>query len=342
MYKNILLIKMSSMGDIVQTLPSVYALRKNFPAARITWIVHPQFGDFIPPAYVDEVIYFDKAQFMKAGWLEKWRTFFALRKKLVACKFDLVIDMQGLLKSAIVALMTGCKNRIGFCDMREGSYWVSKPIVGPNSEGHVVQRYLDVVRSLGVEADEIHFPLPDFGAEEASLAVKMAEAQVPEHYVVVAPGGRWESKVWPVEYFAELTKRLVANGENVVLAGDKGDIEKGEQIIKIAGGSKVYNLIAKTSLKEMIVLIRKCKLLFGVDTGPMHFAAALNKPIVCMFGPSTTKRSGPYGSDNQVSIQSPVPCAGCRKKQRCDHWNCMHLITPDMVYDAYKTVVSRM
>ena len=121
-YKNILLIKMSSLGDILHTLPFAAALRQRFPKAKITWLVHPQFAGFVPdPPVIDEIIYFDKVKFNKMNLLVKLAYFVEMRRLLHSKKFDLVIDMQGLFKSAVLAAISGCSNRIGYCEMREGS-----------------------------------------------------------------------------------------------------------------------------------------------------------------------------------------------------------------------------
>lgn len=130
-YKNILIIKMSSLGDVLHTLPAVAALRKGFPKARLTWLVHPQFGDFVPdPPIIDEVIYFDKVKFIKMSLGEKWSYFREMRALLHSRQFDLVIDMHGLFKSAVLAAISGCNNRIGFCEMWEGSGLICRPIRG--------------------------------------------------------------------------------------------------------------------------------------------------------------------------------------------------------------------
>ena len=120
-YKNILLIKMSSLGDILHTLPFAAALRQRFPKAKITWLVHPQFAGFVPdPPVIDEIIYFDKVKFKKMNLLAKLAYFLEMRRLLHSKKFDLVIDMQGLFKSAVLAAISGCSDRIGYCEMREG------------------------------------------------------------------------------------------------------------------------------------------------------------------------------------------------------------------------------
>ena len=160
-YKNILIIKMSSLGDVIHALPFAAALRETFPDSRISWLVHPQFSAFVPePPIIDEVLYFDKAAFGKMGLGEKWKTLRATRSMLRSRNFDLVIDLQGLFKSAVMAWLTGCPHRIGYCEMREGSRLVSRPITGSHAHDHVIERYLDVARPLGAKVEKITYPMP--------------------------------------------------------------------------------------------------------------------------------------------------------------------------------------
>ena len=224
-YKNILLIKMSSLGDILHTLPFASALRQRFPKAKITWLVHPQFAGFVPDApIIDEVIYFDKVKFNKMSLGQKWQYFCEIRTLLHSKHFDLVIDMQGLFKSAVLAAISGCSNRIGYCEMREGSGLVSKAICGNHRNEHVIERYLDVARYLGAKVDsldDVHFPMPDLTEEISSVRKKLSAVacDLDDKYVVIVPGARWWTKEWPLEYYVELISKITADGTKVVLAG---------------------------------------------------------------------------------------------------------------------------
>lgn len=337
-YKNILIIKMSSLGDILHTLPFAAALRKRYPQARISWLVHPQFAGFVPDApVIDEVLYFDKVKFKKMGFFDKLRYFFAMRSLLHSKKFDLVIDMQGLFKSAVLAAVSGCSNRIGYCEMREGSGFISRAICGEHCKDHVIERYLDVARFLGADVKEIEYPMPDLTAESKSVAEKLKQQNIEGAYAVIVPGARWKTKEWPVEYYAELAKMLVSDGINIVLAGGPDDAGKGAEIKKLSGSDRVADLTGKTSLRELAALIKNSAFYISADTGPLHFAAALKKPLVAMYGPTKADRTGPYGSDKARVILTPAACAGCLKKS-CSDWHCMHDITPQMVYRAYKEI----
>lgn len=334
-YKNILIIKMSSLGDILHTLPFAAALRQRYPKAKISWLVHPQFAGFVPdPPVIDEVIYFDKVKFKKMSIGDKLKYFCDMRSLLHSKHFDLVIDMQGLFKSAVLAAISGCSNRIGYCEMREGSGLISKAICGSHSKDHVIERYLDVARYLGADVQEVSYPMPDLTAESASVTEKLQQ-QVTGDYVVFVPGARWQTKEWPVEYYAQLAKMLTDEGMPVVLAGGPDDCAKGRKIKELCTSPKLVDLTGKTSLRELAALIKGCAVYISADTGPLHFAAALKKPLIAMYGPTKADRTGPYGSDRASVLLSPAECAGCLKKS-CNNWHCMYDITPQTVYEVYK------
>jgi len=334
-YKNILIIKMSSLGDVLHTLPFVAVLRERFPHARLTWLVHPQFGAFVPdPPVVDEVIYFDKVKFTKMGLGEKWSCFREMRSLLHSKKFDLVIDMHGLFKSAVLAAISGCSNRIGYCEMGEGSGFISKPITGPHAKDHVIERYLDVARYLGCTVDSIRFPLPNLEKEWQSVQDKTKAVARP--YVVLVPGARWETKKWPAEFFASLAEMIRNDGKEVVLAGGPDDVTLGAQIAGLTPG--ITDLTGKTSQRELGALIQHCAAYISGDTGPLFIAAAMKRPLVAIYGPTRPERTGPYGSKDATILRAKVPCAGCLKK-RCNNWICMKSVTPEMVFDEYKKKV---
>jgi heptosyltransferase-1 len=343
-YSNILLIKMSSLGDVIHTLPFVAVLRKRFPKAKITWLVHPQFAAFLPDKpLIDEVLYFDKVKFNKMGAFAKYQYFREMRTLLQSKKFDLVIDLQGLFKSAVLAALTGAPERIGYCQMREGSGLVSRAIKGPHAKDHVIERYLDVARYLGCEINAIEFPMPNLDAEWQVLQGKLKaqglhleDKQDVQNYVVIVPGARWVTKVYPAEHFAKLANMLLADGTQVVLAGSKDDTVLGQQIEQIVPKSpKFLNFIGQTSLRELGALIKHCKFYFSADTGPLFIATAFKKPLVAVYGPTRPERTGPYGFPEATVLVADVPCAGCLQKE-CDHWTCMASVKPEQLYAVYK------
>ena len=249
-YKNILIIKMSSLGDVLHTLPFAAVLRQRFPEARLTWLVHPQFAGFVPdPPLIDEVLYFDKVRFKALSWRGKIKYFRQMRALLQSRHFDLVLDMQGLFKSAVLAGLTGCPTRLGYCEMREGSCLVSRAIVGAHARDHVIERYLDVARYLGAKVEAIEFPLPDLTKEWGQVRVKLG---LPEEqaYVVLVPGARWETKRWPAASFAALAGLLLKDGAAVVLAGGKEDLPLGLEIAKRVREAEARSLAEADQVRE--------------------------------------------------------------------------------------------
>lgn len=336
-YKNILVIKMSALGDVMHAIPCADALRKLYPTAKITWIVHPQFGAFIPERpIVDEVIYFDKAEFSKQNLPGKIKRILALRRELKKRNFDLVIDLQGLFKSAVVSLLTGCPTRIGYNDMREGSGLISKAIHGPNDKGHVVQQYLDVIRFLGSKVEEPVFPMPSLQDEKEKMRRILLSEKTEIDWsktVVLVPGAGWVTKEWPESYFAKLANQLLADGQTVILAGGPAEIPKADIIANLVTEGKVINLIGKTSLRELAALMGIVVMCIGGDTGPVHIAAAMGCKIIALFGPSSGHRAGPYGSQVKI-ISSKVNCCPCFKRECPLHKNCMSKITVEEVYES--------
>lgn len=160
-YKNILIVKMSSLGDVLHALPTLYALRENCPDARIVWAVHKQFSAVLPgKPYIDDIVYIDKKGLKSLSYLKE------LRRTLHEYHFDMCLDLQGLAKSAIVAFCSGAKEKYGYWEMREGSFLVSKGLTGTHKFDHVIERYLDTVRALGGAVDGVEFPLPSVDAEK--------------------------------------------------------------------------------------------------------------------------------------------------------------------------------
>ena len=339
-YKNILVIKMSALGDIIHALPSLYELRQLYPNAKISWLVEPQFKDILPEMpYIDNKIIFCKNDLKKKSFLQKLSYLHNLRKELHSYKFDLVIDLQGLMKSSLIVLLSGCSNRIGYCEMREGSFLFTKAICGPNAKGHVVQRYLDVMRYLGSQVDKVYFPLPAFTKERQKMSDLLHDGGIVGKYVVFFPGSRWLTKEWPVECYAELAKELLLDGLSVIIAGGADDKEKGCKIKELTENEAIFDLTGQTSLTEMAGLVRDASLCVGGDTGPMHIAAASGVPTLSLFGPVNPARTGAYGECSSFVVTN-VHCAPCFKRV-CPkkEFICMPSIMPQNVLAEARKII---
>lgn len=335
-YKNILIVKLSAIGDVIHALPVAPILKQRFPAARITWVVEkPAYDLLTNNPYIDEIILFDKPKFKSLGGiLANGRE---LAKPLRARQFDLALDLQGLFKSAAIVWLSGAPKRLGYCNMRELSHWVSTPVIGPHCQGHVVDRYLDVVRALGCEViQSVQFPL--FITEQEAQAAEAIAAQAGlrqgTRYAVLAPGTNWATKCWPTRHFAALADKLYQDNIIPVLIGGKGDSRLAEEIAAVAEIPPV-DLTGKTSLKQLAHIIRKASCFVGGDTGPMHLAAAIGTPVVALFGPTDPARNGPYGDQHKVLLVDRE-CRGCWKRQ-CPHSEiCLAVISPELVYQSVR------
>lgn len=329
-FQRILIIKMSSLGDVLTALPTLAALRSHFPNAYIAWAIQKQFADVLPgKPYLDEQIFIDRQRIRQPGyWLE-------LRKILHGHHFDLVLDLQMIAKSAVVAAVSGCTERYGYWEAREGSGIVSKAIAGEHKQGHIVERLLDVVRYLGVPVRKIEYPLPDLADEKKSVANKLVAIGVVSDYILLAPGSRGASKNWPIEYWSELAGRIAEDGHNVLIIGAKGDYELAERIITQAPNNKIKNFTGQTTIKELMALEEGALMHISSDTGPLHIANAVGTSLIGLFGPTRPERSGPYGNPKGDVITVKGPPGQDITVKRDDSIS-MADISVDEVYQLYE------
>lgn len=336
-YRNILIIKLSAIGDVIHALPVPKALKDSFPGARVTWIVEAPARPLLDNnPYIDEVLLFDKSRYRSLRGLVAHTP--ALARELKARRFDLVLDLQGLAKSAAIALLSGAPARYGYCNLREGSALVSRRICGPHARGHVVEQLLDVVRFLGGRVTDVEFTL-NLRQEEKKRAASLLQAHyldVASRYIVLAPGANWPNKRWPVESFARLAQLLWDKHEIApVVIGGPGDKSLAQVITGATRGA--VDLTGATTLRELSFIIRHAVAFVGGDTGPMHLAAAVGTPVVALFGPTDPVRNGPYGSGHVV-LTTPYACAGCWKRKCRRGWDCLGAIPVEAVYTTLRRV----
>ena len=317
----ILVVKPSSLGDIVHSLPFLNALRKRFRDAEIHWVVARGLEGLLEGhPMIDRLLIINKDQWKKisraaetAGELIK--LFSELRRE----KFDLVVDLQGLLRSGLITLATGARIRIGFKEAREGSTLFYTHRVRGGRDIHAVDRYMRVAASLGCDTSDISFPL-------------ITEPFTPgfKEYAVIAPGARWMTKMWPPERFGMLASKIPLKS---VVIGSSADKEVSDVVV---GNSKdkAVSLSGKTNFKELSGLIKNARFMVCNDTGPMHIAAALNVPVFAVFGPTNPSRTGPYGNIHTI-IREDLDCAPCYRR-KCDDLICMNGISADKVLNIIK------
>lgn len=337
-FRRILLIKPSSLGDIVHALPTAAALRRRFPTAALTWLVKREWAEVLDGnPHLDSVLGVD---FSLQGWL-------AVSQAVRARRFDLVVDLQGLLRSALLAWISRAPVRVGFAEAREGSPRLYTHRVAANGiAGHAVDRYLLIAQRLGALVEgtgRLLFPLPhDADANARVGRLLWAEGVAPGTVLAAMnPTARWATKQWPSERFAAVGDQLQQQGVRVVIIGDMGSRPLAEMIGHHMR-TKPIDLVGKTTVKELIALLRRARVLITNDSGPMHLAAALETPVVALFGPTDPRKTGPYGAGHVV-LRSGVPCSPCLSRH-CNNptlLECLTTIRSDQVTEAALRLLHR-
>lgn len=333
-YENILLIKPSSLGDIVLALPALSALRRSFPRARISWLIRPEFAPLIEGhPHLDEIILFDRKSLGRA-----WRHPAALREltslisRLRRKHFDGVLDLQGLFRSASLAWLSGCKRRFGPIWRKELAHYFYTTAIPPRPEwAHVVDYYLKLIEAMGGADLRVEFMLPEKPEAAAAARDLLSRYGVDSgRYAVIIPGSAQVSKCWPAERFAALADRLASDhGLAVAATGSRAESPMIERIQSLAE-YPIANLAGRTSLPELTEVLRMAKLVVSNDTGPGHIAAARGRPLVMMFSWSNPLRVGPYRRPECV-IARDMSSRGLAIKSRNPRHAIQH-ITLDEVY----------
>ena len=339
---NILIIKLSAIGDVIHALPVSYAIKETYPEARVTWAVEPPARELLlDNPYIDEIIVFEKKKF-KASLRGFWEHFWPLREKLRDGHFDIALDLQGLGKSAALAYFSGAPRRYGTADMREGSAYISTPVRGQNAEGHIVERYLDVARAIGCRVERVVFPMIVTPREEEAARRCLRDAGVPEGraYAVLAVGANWPNKRWPTRDYAALADWLFERRViPVFVGGGPLDEHLVADITRLALVPPV-NLVGQTTLKELAAVIAEARVVVGGDTGPVHLAAGLGVPTVMLMGPSDANRNGPYGqAENAIEVHRP--CRYCWKRACPKGLDCLAAIHPPEVEEKIEALFRR-
>ncbi len=246
--------------------------------------------------------------------------------------FDWVIDLQGLARSGAIAWMAKGGFSIGVNTGREcGRGFYNCTVDRPSPSSHAVDWYLAVLRALDVPVHLDYDWLPQRASQAASFAQKWP--QDGSRWIAIAPGARWDNKRWPVEHFAKAIQRLLAYDMRlrIVILGSRDDVVRGAALAGM-DTTRCLDLTGQTTLPEMIEWVRRSDLLISNDTGTIHVAAALQKPVVALFGPTDPAQTGPYGQQHQV-LRTVLPCAPCMKG-RCSYElpvECLRAITPERV-----------
>jgi lipopolysaccharide heptosyltransferase I len=324
----ILIVRLGALGDIVHALPAVAALRRTFPSARIDWVVSPPHHELLAlMPVVNRVLVLDSAR----GGLKRMLSAIAT---LRGGRYDAAVDLQGLMKSAVLARSSGARRVIGFgiWHLRErGARPFYTETARPDDGRHVIDKNLALVESLGVVPGPYEFPLSRAGRDAAAI---LADAALPGDvpFAVVNAGAAWPNKRWPPERFGELARRMRERfGLHALVIWGPGERDLAASVVAHSAGSAVT--APATTVADLIALADAASLMISGDTGPLHLFAARKTPIVGIYGPTNPTRNGPWSNDD-VTVSRFAFCK-CHHKRKChaEHW-CLDDVSVEDVYAA--------
>jgi lipopolysaccharide heptosyltransferase I len=339
----ILLVKPSALGDVVHALPVAATLHRRYPNARLDWLVEEEAADIVRghPA-LGGIVVSGRRRWLRqlrdprhlARTLGEMGRFAAdLRRR----RYDVVLDLQGLLKSALYVVATGAPVRVGFAEGREGAPWVlTHRIMAPPQPVHAVERYLALAAAVDATQPvrEFHIPVPP---QAVSVAQSVLSGS-PRPRIVLHPTARWRTKLWEPDRWRALARALLAEGTGVVLTGSRDD-ESAVAAILAGLDPSPMSLVGRLTLPELAAVLREADLMISVDSGPLHIAAAVGTPVVALFGPTDPRRTGPLGP--RKVLRRDLPCSPClqRRCQIADTYRCMRELGVAEVLDAARELL---
>lgn len=345
--KNILIVKLSSIGDVVHSLPFLEVIKGRFPHARIDWLVEEASTQILKdhPA-IDGLIVsrrkaWQKNIFKGLGCLSVLSEAIRFLGEVRERRYDIVVDLQGLFRSGILVGLSRGVRKIGMVGAREGGgLFLNEKPVPVDYEQHAVDRYLEVAEYLGCDITAWKGNIPVLDADKEMINKWLhSSGSAEKPLIAINPMARWKTKLWETESFAALADRLCEELScQIVFTGSVQDRAVIEEISEMMR-ERPTNLAGRTTLKELAYLYSVCDVLITTDTGPMHIAAAMGCRVIALFGPTDPLRTGPYGREHHV-IRTDMECSPCFKKD-CEHMTCMKEITAEKCFIAVNRVVTR-
>lgn len=334
----ILIVKLSSIGDIVHALPAIANIRRELPEAEIGWAVDSRFAEILRGnPIIDHLIELDTKSLRGGKVIEEivldvGRQFKPLRSH----KFDVALDMQGLLKSAAVARYSGAKKRFGFArpDLREpASRFFYTDTVAIELPTHVVRKNIALAATaLGIKPIESNFEFPIVSSDEHRLEAQAIADQADGEFVILNPAGGWVTKLWHAEKYGELADMIWEKlGLKSVISVGPNDDELAARVLASNRSGKAF--VAKPSLKGFFELAKLARLYVGGDTGPTHIAVAAGTPIVGVFGPTEWWRNGSVNQDDICVERIDIGCRVDCHRRTCSNWICMD-ISVETIFEA--------
>jgi heptosyltransferase-1 len=335
---SILIILMGSIGDVARGLCLVSHIKNNLPGSRVTWLVEPTCSEVVClHPRIDKMIVFNRHRRMLG--------IRNLYKDLSREHFDITLDLQRHLKSGFFSFLSGAKRRIGFNRRNSGEFnWIFNneyiPYVRDELELPKLHHYLKFTEHLGLsEPAFLDFGFSCFD-EKSDLPDIVAKISKP--FIAVVMGSSWESKDWFFEGYYRLVKNILSsiNGA-VVLIGDRSQVSSATKLCQKVGSHELINLVGKTSIPELVAVLKAAAAGLGPDSGPGHLAAAVGTPYVSLFGPTSPKRAAPYKCEHLV-VQYGVSCVSCYKK-KCPELDrlCMRRISVESVQEKLSIALGK-
>ncbi len=341
-----LIIRTSSFGDILHGIPVAVALKERDPCCRIGWIVEERYQDLLSGhSCIDQLIrvrFKDRKHFLPGA--ESLRYWVTAARVLRRMSFDVAIDLQGLIRSGYISLVSGAPVRIGFPGgfVRERLNVVFsnvRPTTVPY-RSHIVDRNLGLLHPLGIRSQSRSCRLRASSDQEASggLLPRDDSMAVPLR-IAVNPAAGWPTKQWPVNRFAQLADRIIKDlGAEIYLLWGPGEKLLAEEIRSLMAEPAI--VVSEMGVKALMAFLSNCDIILSGDSGPMHLASALEKPVVALFGPSDPVRNGPFLGNSRV-VRASTGCSPCYKR-RCSDSTCMETITVEQVWGAVVELVGEM
>ncbi len=338
---NILIVRMSALGDVVHTLPAVELLRRHFPGCFIAWLVEKKAANLLQgyPG-IDRLIVSNRVkwtrdlQALRVGHVAVGMRSFILELRSV--RYDIIIDFQGLLKSALPVWLARGKRKIGYDNAREGSrLFYTEKVVPACFDDHAIKRHLGLIQYLGAKGSPVLFHRLFSHEDEESVdslfdRIKLLRSKP---IVLFHLSAAWPTKLWMHEKAGKLCSMLQKKFDCQMLLTGSDEEQTYLDKIRSVAGEEVTSLAGKTTLRELVCIISRSALMISVDSGPMHLSCAVNTPVVALFGPTAPWRTGPFGENNTV-IRKEISCSPCYCRKRCPegHHRCMKDIEVEDVF----------
>jgi len=340
--ERLLIVRLSAMGDVIHTLPAAQALRDAFPNAMIGWVIEERWAEFLcapgtprrGPRSAQRPLVDWIHPVSLSGWRKSLFTIPTMQQiaktwnDVRGARYDVAVDLQGAIRSAVLARLSGAREVYGAAEPRESpaSLWYKRRAITRGA--HVVEQNLSVAEALAqrkMKVPAVEFPR-DVAAERR-IEQQLAELRTGE-FAILNPGAGWGAKRWPAERYGRVARALAADGLHAIVNYGPGEEKLASEAAAASEGTAT---LIKCSISELIALTRRARLFIGGDTGPMHLAAALRVPVVAIFGPTDPARNGPYGTRSIVLRNPASPTTHARNMQPDD---AMLQITIDSVVDA--------